>query len=499
MSLLGKIFKKEKSDERASGEQESFVAKVSKNDDVELKPIPFNLNDTLRDVANILAMEAQDKRISIIYRLKNNVPSKLIGDRYKFARILTDLIGNAIDFTDKVQDVVVNLSRNEENNEYIELHGEIIDYGIGVDEATVKDVLVPMLRSNKPASHFGIDGEGLERSRDIIHAMQGSITINCTKSKGCKVSFHVRLEAPNMREKRHYRLPTRDGVGLYTLVIDDDVGSGQAVVSMLEYFRHRVTLAEIGALEDAASFDLLLISEKFWNDNVRATLKAMGIKRPKIVLIDNMMEQKHIDEAHLDTVEWLIYKPFTQQAVFEMLAALYTNALAHSPEVEEAAQSLKSAPKEDGKSMLSPTVDAFLKGRTFEVENDDEDGCHPCRHFHQFFIAADGLKHTDNDYTQFVETLRDTIWKYGKTDRLLASMIERGVQDEAIAHCAQMRERLKQVGIYRLACIADLLESAMRDERLLDRDALMKSLPFALTQTLASVDGFIEQAKYKLK
>lgn len=499
MSLLGKFFNKDKSKDSVSAAEKGFAVTSPRSDRLELKPVLFNLNDTLRDVANILALEAQDKRISIIYRLKNNVPSKLIGDRYKFARILTDLIGNAIDFTDKVQDVVVNLSRNEENDEYIELHVEIIDFGVGLDERTVKDLLIPMLRSDKPASHFGIDGEGMERARDIVHAMQGSIAIECIKSKGCKVSFYVRLEAPNMQEKRHYRLPSREGVGLYTLVIDDDMGSGHAVVAMLEYFRHRVTLAEIGALADASSFDLLLISEKFWDEDVRETLNAMGLQRPKIVLIDNMMEQNHMDEAHLDHVEWLIYKPFTQQAVYEMLAALYTNALVDAPEVEEAAKSLKSAPKEDGKTMLSPKVDAFLKGRHFEVPHDDEDGCHPCRHFHQFFLAADGLKGVDNDYTAFVETLRETIWKYGKTDRLIASMLEKGNRDEAIAHCVQMRERLKAVGIFRLACIADLLASAMREERIMDRDALMKSLPFALTQTIASVDGFIDQAKYKLK
>ncbi|MEJ2501510.1 MAG: ATP-binding protein [Campylobacterales bacterium] len=162
MALFKKLFKKK---------TETTEEVVASPEPVELKSAPFNLNDTLRDVANILSLDAQEKRISIVYRMKKNVPSSVIGDRYKLSRLLTDLIGNAIDFTDKREDVVVQINRNEENEESVELHFEVIDYGIGIAEETVENEIMPMLTGDKAAAAYGMRGSGLQRARDIVHAM----------------------------------------------------------------------------------------------------------------------------------------------------------------------------------------------------------------------------------------------------------------------------------------------------------------------------------------
>jgi hypothetical protein len=501
LALFKKLFKKK---------TETTKEEVVTPQPVELKIAPFNLNDTLRDVANILSLDAQEKRISIVYRMKKNVPSSVIGDRYKLSRLLTDLIGNAIDFTDKREDVVVQINRNEENEESVELHFEVIDYGIGIAEETVENALMPMLTGDRGAAGYGIKGSGLQRARDIVHAMQGSIRVTSRPKKGSRFFFHIQLGAPDLKEKRHYRLPNTDGVGLKSLVVDNDMGSAKAVVPMLEYFRHEVTLGNTADLAFMDAYDLVMVSSEYWSDELYDDIQKLGDACPKVVMIESMIKHQDVEEKALDYVDWLIYKPFTQQAVFEMLTALYSDALNKSPEVEEAVaqQPVSKAPvseapasEEESESKNSALVEAFLNGMALEHKTGGEktEQCFYCKSAHQFFVAADGLDRNKNDYAAFVDKLKEAIWKYVKADRVVAGMIDQGQLGETADYCAQMKGVLADLGVYKLACLAELLEQACRQRHEEDIIALNNAFTFILKQTVSSLDQFIEQAKYKIR
>ncbi len=499
MALFGKLFKKE----TAAPVETKDPSEYESNPPVVLKQQKFNLNDTLRDVANILAQEAQAKRISIIFRVNKNVPSQVIGDRYKLAAVLNEIIGNAIDFTDKREDVVVQISRNEKNGESLELHFVVRDRGVGITEEAVEEILMPMLTSDKPAEAFGIEGGGLERARDIIHAMKGSLRMRCAPKEGCTVFFHVQLSASDLKEKRHYRLPSKAGVGLKTLVVDDDMGSAKALVPMLEYFRHEVTIGEKKDLRRFKEFDLVMFSSYFWSEDLHAMFGNRAENRPKIVLIESMLKHHKVEDEALNFVDWLIYKPFTQQFVFEMLSALYTDALSSSPESEEAMAPSESRARKaaEGVETVSPRVEAFLSGSAIEQSTPmgKEGLCICCKYSHQFFVAADGLAHCRNDYAEFVEELKEIIWKYVKADRIIANMLQKGELGEIAEYCKTMKMRLAPLGIYKMACLADLLEDACRHSRTKDMEQLSNALGFVQTQTLSSLDQFIEQSKYKIK
>jgi hypothetical protein len=204
-------------------------------------------------------------------------------------------------------------------------------------------------------------------------------------------------------------------------------------------------------------------------------------------------------------VDWLIYKPFTQQAVFEMLTALYSDALEHSPEVEEtvaeAAAAEAPVSPEEPASKNSALVDAFLNGMALEHKTGGEktEQCFYCKSAHQFFVATDGLDRSSNDYAAFVDKLKEAIWKYVKSDRVVSGMIDQGQLGETAEYCAQMKKVLADLGVYKLACLAELLEQACLQRHEEDITALNNAFTFILKQTISSLDQFIEQAKYKIR
>lgn len=491
MALFGKLFHK-----RQPSTKDDTVEEIPIPEPVKLKPSSFNLNDTLRDVANIVSMDAQDRGISIVYRVNKNVPSKLIGDRYKLSRLLSDLIGNAIDFTDKREDVVVQISRNESNQESVELHFEIMDHGIGISQEVLDATLIPMLRGDKVALAYGIQGNGLQRARDIVHAMHGSIEMKSEPKKGTRVIFHIQLGSPDLKEKRYYRLLDKKGMGLRTLVVDNDMGSAKAVVPMLEYFHHDVTIGNLSDLAHMDQYDIVMISSEYWDETLQKNVLETEKKRPKIVLIESMTHHHHQDESALRFVDWLIYKPFTQQFVFEMLMALYSDALQHSTEVDGAAENVPA----DGVNHVSQYVEAFLNG-TLVKPASSSNGESPClcwRYAHQIFVATDGLEHCNNDYASFVDALKELIWKYVKADRVIAGKLDEGAFADAEEYLDKMKTTLSELGIYKLACHCDLLQRACSEGHTKDIEALRSALTYVLSQTISSLDEFMDQAKYKI-
>ena len=78
-------------------------------------------------------------------------------------------------------------------------------------------------------------------------------------------------------------------------------------------------------------------------------------------------------------------------------------------------------------------------------------------------------------------------------------MIDQGQLGEAAEYCSKMKQPLAELGVYKLACLADLLETACRERNAEDIDALTNAVGFILKQTIASLDQFIEQSKYKIR
>ena len=200
-------------------------------------------------------------------------------------------------------------------------------------------------------------------------------------------------------------------------------------------------------------------------------------------------------------VDWLIYKPFTQQFVFEMLTALYSDALRASPEAEETHVEKKPQLHADGMTAVSERVEAFLNGTPIEQAPPigNEGRCFCCKYSHQLFVATDGLERCNNDYATFVEKLKEAIWKYVKADKVIGGKIDQGVLEEAAEYCGRMKTALADLGVYKLACLGDLLEAACCEGRIKDIEALKNDIASVLNQTIASLDQFIDQAKYKIR
>lgn len=149
-----------------------------------LKNNTFNLSVILTDIKQLFAAQTRSKNINLIFEVTPDVPALLIGDETRLHRILINLIGNALKFTNEGQ---VSLAINSQSiaPEKVLLELIVSDTGIGIPEDKLTIIFDRFQRlTGTSYSQFPGNGLGLYIVKKFIEEMQGTITVSSTVGKG---------------------------------------------------------------------------------------------------------------------------------------------------------------------------------------------------------------------------------------------------------------------------------------------------------------------------
>lgn len=224
-----------------------------------LEVLDFDLSRLLDDFAATLAVRAQEKRLEFICAADPSVPTLLQGDPGRLRQILTNLVGNAIKFTE-TGEVQVSVRLEREAEHAVLLRFSVRDTGIGIP----KDKLGLLFNqfSQIDASitrHYGGTGLGLAISKQLAELMGGEIGVVSEEGKGSEFWFTARLlrqAQPGAAET----LPTADLSGIRILIVDDNATNRQILMTRLASWGMRpaeaadglVALQKLLAAHDAA-------------------------------------------------------------------------------------------------------------------------------------------------------------------------------------------------------------------------------------------------------
>jgi signal transduction histidine kinase len=150
---------------------------------------PINLQEVGEEVIQELSPLADEKKLSLKYQIGENVNTKVVGDRLELHRVFTNLIGNAIKFTD-TGSVEVRLSNSPHGSEpYASwLIIEVQDTGPGISPEDQKILFERFRQGSHKRSGSGL---GMHLSRKIVEAHQGTVEVKSELGKGSL--FIVRL------------------------------------------------------------------------------------------------------------------------------------------------------------------------------------------------------------------------------------------------------------------------------------------------------------------
>ena len=213
----------------------------------QLDKCEFLLRDTIEETLKALALRAQQKHIELASHFPQEVPDVLIGDPERLRRIVVNLVGNAIKFTEHGE-VVLHAQVESKSLSDVLLHFSVTDTGIGIPAEQQQRIFEAFAQADASTTRkYGGTGLGLAISARLSELMGGLMWVESEVGVGSTFHFTARFSLPQRlgKDATEFVAPVklRD---LPVLVVDDNQTNREILEEMIENWRMKPTAAENG-------------------------------------------------------------------------------------------------------------------------------------------------------------------------------------------------------------------------------------------------------------
>ena len=214
-----------------------------------LETINFDMDQWFTDLVAIHRPRADEKNLSITCNIADDVPRQLSGDPVRLAQIVSNLVSNAIKFTDSGF-VVVDIKCQPSDGYHVVLDCAVSDSGKGIAPDKIAVLFDPFAQEDTSINRrFGGTGLGLSISKRLVQTMGGDIKIESEIGRGTVVSFTCRLLEVNALspiENGHGTLAEKVLSGLTILLAEDNPFNQKLIVKLLRGYGADCLLANNG-------------------------------------------------------------------------------------------------------------------------------------------------------------------------------------------------------------------------------------------------------------
>jgi PAS domain S-box-containing protein len=160
---------------------------------LELERIEFAPAAIVDEVADLLALKADEKGLLLRFVTAPGLPGRLVGDPTRLRQVMVNLGSNAIKFTDRGE-VTLGVEPAGEDTQGIELHGWVRDTGVGLSADEQSRIFRPFVQAdNSTTRRFGGTGLGLAICRQLVEKMGGRLWVESAQGRGSTFHFTARF------------------------------------------------------------------------------------------------------------------------------------------------------------------------------------------------------------------------------------------------------------------------------------------------------------------
>ncbi len=230
-------------------------------DRIHFENIEMNIRDIIDGMVKIFAYRALDKGIELSAQVDEALPVFVKGDPVRLNQILTNLIGNAVKFTEKGS-IRILVKLTGQNHEKLDCLFEVVDTGIGIPKDKTKEIFDLFSQADADTTRkFGGTGLGLAITSKLIELQGGSIAVDSEPKKGSRfyfsLSFGLSDKPSGAIEEKTDELKSLKGVSI--LLVEDNRINQMIAMKFLKRWDASVDIASNGL--EAVS----MIQEKKYN------------------------------------------------------------------------------------------------------------------------------------------------------------------------------------------------------------------------------------------
>ncbi len=298
---------------------------------------PFSLSQVLDSISVLVAPNAFNKGVELVYAVAPDVPQVLLGDPMRLEQVLLNLIGNAIKFTERGE-VVVTIGKRGDNEGNVVLDFSVRDSGIGIAPEQQAHMFDAFSQGDTSTSRkYGGTGLGLAICRRLVVLMGGQIGVRSMLGQGAE--FHFDCSFGLLSAGSEISLPAELELGgRSVLVVDDNASSGAAIARLCERFGWQADQAASGAqaleMLRASSvaqrpYDFLLLDTAMAELDGIAVLTyaradpAISMPRCAMMVAESAREQLDVLAGDLK-LDAILSKPVTPDALVNAIVELHT-------------------------------------------------------------------------------------------------------------------------------------------------------------------------------
>jgi CheY-like chemotaxis protein len=289
---------------------------------MDLEDIDFDLHESIEHVLDIFSTRAAQTGVELLYQIETKVPAWIKGDDLRLRQIITNLVGNAIKFTEEGEIFIgVQLVETAEDGT-LTLGFEVRDTGIGIPVDKQERLFKAFSQIDSSTTRkYGGTGLGLAISEQLVKLMGGSIQVNSKPGAGATFTFTITTRTGVQADTPAISGDISKHAGKKLLVVDDNLTNRTILKDQLAQWNLNATLAASGVealniLAADSHYDLILTDMQMpYMDGIRlSTTIRERYPRVPIILLSSIGDEyrKNYD----DLFSAIMTKPIKQQAMF---------------------------------------------------------------------------------------------------------------------------------------------------------------------------------------
>jgi two-component system, sensor histidine kinase and response regulator len=299
-----------------------------------IETIDFDLGMLVEDVAAVLGERAHAKGLELANSREMDAPTALMGDPTRLRQILTNLVGNAIKFTERGE-VVIRTELDEDSPETARIRFSVADTGIGMTPEQRERLFRSFTQADASTTRkYGGTGLGLAICKQLVEMMGGEIGVESEPGVGSTFWFTVPLRKQAGAARPTMTIPASLR-GLRALIVDDNATNRLILSEQLSLWGVTNDSVQGGsealdslraAAGDGEPYDLAILDmqmPEMSGIELANQIKAdPAIASVRLVLLTSMGQQGDGEEARRSGIEAYLTKPVRQSELHDCLATL---------------------------------------------------------------------------------------------------------------------------------------------------------------------------------